>query len=416
MSEYHDDLTTELSRELRGRVDTMHGASLGLGDVQLRARSIRRRRTATAVIGAAAAVALIVPTAAVAGRNLKHDHSLPPATQSVEPSPSPTTVAADPHAALDVTGLPTGETPAGGYLYNSTLHLPDGETRPVPTTDPVVSYAVLADGAVVYLTRDDQGVTHVEVTDAHGVERGPYPATDGLSVDSNAFSAAWMGPDGHPRFWNAAFTQPGRMDAHVPGTGYQIRAMTDGDCTVPSGSGCAVLVRTTDPSTGATRDWLALWNGTVTQAAPSDRFVGLTGLGRDGEEVGLTRFSDTGSCSGVADRSGSLAWKTCNHILLTLSPRSFYVSADAPYHDGPGSTVFAAYGAANGDLVFEHRSTEATQAFVQTSTWENDSYVLANVFQGGRWSVVRFGVDGSMEVSVPPVTGDVASSPIVLPN
>jgi hypothetical protein len=409
-----DELTTDLTRELHGRVDAMHGSSLGLGDVQRKARSIRRRRTATAVVGAAAAVALIVPTAALAGHHSDRNNEPPPLTQT--PEPTQTTAPEDTRAPLDVTDLTTGDTPAGGYLFDGTVHLPDGSAMPVPTTDPVVSYAVLTDGAVVFLTRDDQGVTHVEVTDNNGVERGPYPATDGLSVDSNGVAAAWMGPDGHPRFWNPAFTRPGVMAAHVPGTGYQIRAMTDGDCTAPSESGCAVLVRTTDPATGETRDWLALWNGTVTQAAPSDQFVGLTSLGRDGAEVGLTHVSDTGSCSGVADRSGSVAWKTCDHTLLAFSPRSLYVSADAAYHDGPGSSVFAAYGAAAGDLLFEHRSTRSTQAFVQTSVWENDSYLVANVFQGGQWSVVRFGVDGSMELAVPPVKGDVASSPIVLPN
>ena len=62
------------------------------------------------------------------------------------------------------------------------------------------------------------------------------------------------------------------------------------------------------------------------------------------------------------------------------------------------------------------RSKPARQATVQTFVWEDDTHLLATVYQQGEWSVVRFGLDGSMEVAVPGVAGDIAFSPIVLPG
>ena len=86
-----NDLTTDLGRELHDRADAMLGSSLGLADVQRKARSIRRRRTAVAVGGVAAAVALIVPTAVLANHHNGRSIEPLPATQSVTPTPSPTT-------------------------------------------------------------------------------------------------------------------------------------------------------------------------------------------------------------------------------------------------------------------------------------------------------------------------------------
>ncbi len=412
-----DDLTSSLHDELRNRADAMHGSTVGLADVTGRARTIRRRRAATAVAGVVAAVVLIVPTAAVAGHELGGHRNEPlPATQDVSPTP---TAQADPRAPLEVTGLPTGAAPRVGFLRGGTLHLPGGSSVPVATADPVDRYVLLTDGTVVFLTRSDQGTTHVEVTDPQGARRGPYPAGDGLVADPSGTTAAWIGPDGHPRIWRPGATQPFRMAGHVPGDGLQVQAVTAGDCasTDPAGAGgCQVLVRTHDQATGATADWLVSSDGGVDRAAPSARFVGVTSLAGSGTEVGLTRVRQDGSsCSGIAGQSGPVAWQTCSHTLLAFSPDGSYVSADTAYHDGAGSSVLAAYGA-NGDLAFDHLSTRRAQAFVQTSVWEDDTHLLGTVFQGGRWSVVRFGVDGSMELAVPSVPGDVARSPLVLPG
>jgi len=40
--------------------------------------------------------------------------------------------------------------------------------------------------------------------------------------------------------------------------------------------------------------------------------------------------------------------------------------------------------------------------------------VLAAVFQDGKWSIVRFASDGSMEDAVPPVAGEDVENPYIL--
>src|SRR4051812_20170492 len=134
------DLTIELNRELHGRVDAMSGSSLSLGDVQRKARSIRRRRTATAVLGVAAAVGLIVPTAALATHS-GHRNEPAPANPSQTQT---TTTTADAHqpapGVLDVSDLPTGAAPAIPYLGRGSSEHP---FEPFPAA----SFTQLRDGS-----------------------------------------------------------------------------------------------------------------------------------------------------------------------------------------------------------------------------------------------------------------------------
>jgi len=130
-----DDLTTDLGRALHDHSDAMRGSSLALADVKGKARSIRRRRAATAVGGAVVAVALIVPTAAIASHQGHRTTPMPPATQSITPSPSPTASddAQPLTGVLDVSDLPTGAAPAVDYLQDGTFHVADGSTFAVGT-------------------------------------------------------------------------------------------------------------------------------------------------------------------------------------------------------------------------------------------------------------------------------------------
>ena len=154
-----DDLTTDLGRELHDRSDAMHGSSLALADVQQKARSIRRRRTATAVGGAVAAIALIVPTAALASHQGHRTSPLPPATQSVTPTPSPTATEGQqpPAGVLDVSDLPTGDR-ARGWTTSRTarFHFADGVRGEVRTRYTPAQFVELVDGARVWRTTDTE--------------------------------------------------------------------------------------------------------------------------------------------------------------------------------------------------------------------------------------------------------------------
>jgi hypothetical protein len=404
----HDELGTQLTRALTEHADVMAGSSLGLAEVRGRARSIRRRRTATAVAGVAVAVAVVIPTVtAVSHTGGKSEPG--PATDS--PSPTRTATALDERAPLDVRDLAQGKPPGVDYLTRTTVHLSDGGTGEVRTTDPVDRFAVLSDGTAVYLTRDGRGRTHIEVTDSGGVQHGPYPAEDGLAVDASRAAATWVSPDGQVHAWLATDTGPTTIATPVPGVGPQVDGMA-GRCSV--GAPCRVLVRTTDEQTGEVTDHIASSDGTVAVAAPSGRFVTVADLAGSGLITGYTRIGQSDSCSAVGSGTGPVAWETCDHSLLAFSPGATSVSADAAFRSGLGSSVFAAYDAGNGGLLFEHRSTAKAQAFVLGSVWEDDTHLLATTFQGGMWYVVRFDLNGSMELAVPATKGDDVEAPFVL--
>ncbi len=181
-----DDLTTDLGRALRDRSDAMHGTSLALADVQHKARSIRRRRTATAVGGAVAAIALIVPTAALANH---HGRSIEPRRRprrASRPPPArrPPRASQPPAGVLDVSDLPTGDAPRIDYVQDGTFHFANGDAGEVRTRYTPAQFVWLADGARVWRTTDKDGFSYVEIQDVDGTFHDPVRIGSDLSVNS----------------------------------------------------------------------------------------------------------------------------------------------------------------------------------------------------------------------------------------
>ena len=82
------------------------------------------------------------------------------------------------------------------------------------------------------------------------------------------------------------------------------------------------------------------------------------------------------------------------------------------YLDGFGqrSVVFLD---ADGTVVHQFLSKGRGATVLQTA-WEDADHVLAVLYERGRWSVVRLGVDGSAELAVGPVEGADLDRPFVL--
>ena len=134
-----------------------------------------------------------------------------------------------------------------------------------------------------------------------------------------------------------------------------------------------------------------------------------------GLTVGLTKITDSGSCSTLLGGGEFQGFKTCKHTLVSFSPDEQLLLADPAYHDGIGNGVIAMYDVA-GTRLFERHSTENALSFYPEATWEDATHVLAPVYQDGKWALVRVASDGSMEYAVPPVPGDEVRSPYVLPT
>jgi hypothetical protein len=414
MSANDDDLTTDLTRELHGRVDAMHGSSLGLGQVQLKARSIRRRRTATAVVGAAAAVALIVPTAALAGHHSGHRNEPAPAN----PSSTETTTTIDGHqpapGVLDVSDLATGDAPHMEYVTGGNLlHQIDGSTLDVGTRYPVSSFVALSDGSHLWLTTHN-GTPYVEVRDGDGTLHDPVRSGWDLSVSSSHTVGAWVRPDGQVMVWNAGATDALEYRDPVPAGSDLRMGPILGDRCGPQDY-CEVYVNVPDQQAeSGWQPWQVTVNGTEPLLDGDYRI--LADSMEAGLSIGYRKITDTGSCSILLGGGEFQGFETCKHTLVSFSPgESGLILADPAYHDGIGNGVIGMYDL-KGNLLFERHGTAKAQSFYPSAQWEDGTHVLAPVFQDGRWSIVRIGSDGSMEYAVPPVPGEDMANPYVLPT
>jgi hypothetical protein len=413
----NDDLMTDLSRTLQDQAHSMDGTSLGLADVQGRARSIRRRRTAAGVVGAVAAVALIVPTAALAVHNSDRSNEPLPATNSVSPTPSETTATDPAPGVLDVSDLPTGAGPEMDYLYDGRLYSPDGSVGDVGTRYPPHGFVELADGARVWQT-DDQGTPYVEIQDADGTFHDPVQSNWGLSVNQPHSIAAWLTPDGQVTIWEGWASEPRPLGDPVPGSDLRLGPVTGSGQAAPGQPGpdcaastCTVIVNVHGSSPN--QPWEVGESGS--QPLTDGGYLDVNDVNESGLTIGFTKITDFRTCSKLLGGGEFQGFGTCRHQLSSFSPDGRLIQALPSYFDGVGPGGIGMYDL-EGTLLFERNSNQKTQAFLSEATWEDDTHLLAPMFQDGKWAIVRVASDGSMEYAVAPVKGPYDRSPFVLPT
>jgi hypothetical protein len=410
MSNHDDDLTRTLTRELGDRAHEVDGSLLHLADVQGKARSIRRRRTAAAVAGVAAAVALIVPTVALASHSNGKPHNAPPASQGTSPTQTATDDGSQPAAGvLDVRDLPTGAAPAFDYVESGDLQFHDGGSGTVNTQYAPSLFAALDDGARVWQTISDQGDAYIEIQDADGTFHEPVRSANGLVVNDEHNAVGWVTTDGQVMVWSGRASEPRPLGDPVPG-GHDIRIATivSQDCT----EFCEVYVN--GPADGA-----QVWQPYVVtdQGTEPYRDGGLR-MVKDmsrGLTIGLSTLDDTSSCSDLYGGGEFAGFDTCKVTLESFAPDASTVLGYLPYYDGIGSTSVSMWNL-EGHKLFERSANPQHQAAVGSATWEDDTHVIAAVFQENTWSLVRIGTDGTMEYAVPPVHGSDFDNPFILPT
>src|SRR4051794_35882203 len=89
------------------------------------------------------------------------------------------------------------------------------------------------------------------------------------------------------------------------------------------------------------------------------------------------------------------------------------VLASPPYFDGLGPTSLAVWDV-TGKTLFERMSNAKHQATIGDAQWEDDSHLVASVYQEGAWSLVRIATDGTMETVVSPMPSEDYENPFVL--
>ena len=413
-----DDLTTYLGRELHGRSNAMHGSSLALADVKQKARSIRRRRAATAVGGAVAAVALIVPTAALASHHRGHStEPLPAVTQSVTPSPTPTTDGQQPPpGVLDVSDLPTGAAPQVDYLESGTFHAVDGSTYDVGTRHTPDQLVELADGSLVWHTTDRNGDAYVEIRDPDGTYHDPARISSDLSVNAAHSIVAWLTPSGQVTIWEGWASQPRPLGDPVPGNDVRIGPVTGSGDVGPGQTGpdcrqssCSVIVNVHD---GPGQPWEVSESGS--QPLRDGGYLDVNDVSQAGLTIGFTRITDYRTCSKLLGGGEFQGFATCQNQLVSFSPDGRLIHALPSNGDGIGPNGIAMYDLA-GNRLFERSATEKAQSYFLGETWEDAAHLLLPTYQDGRWAVVRIAADGSMEYAVAPAKGAYDGRPFILP-
>jgi hypothetical protein len=411
---HEDDV---LARALRGQVDGMTQAPLTFEAITGRAGIIRRRRRAAVAGGVAAAVAAIaIPTAILSGGGLARSDEPQIATnsptdsptESVTPTPAPTaTESAPPVNALtpfDLAGIPTGAGPALAYVDGRTLHRAGGSTVRLPA--PVWSLARAGDRYLALAATGTDAYSPVLLIGSDGAVADTGDATRSLAGSSSGLTAAYATADGEIRtFWSEGdLTLSSPQDTSSP----VVRAVIgEGSCAETAG-GCQVFylgargVRMIDsqgtdaPIAGKTKELSAATSTSGRWVAAVERSA-----------------SDSGSCWDVVDPD-STVWGSCDLAVSGFSPDAAYAVASDSYFDGFGPSDLAIVDASDGTVLVHLGATEQSQVTAFDPVWEDSEHVLTVVYHAGEWSVVRVGVDGSLEYAVPPVAGDDMQRPFIV--
>ena len=392
----HGTWESEMGEEFERRVRHLHETPLDLSSVKGKAKSIRLRRRAAVAGGILAAAAVIVPVAVLANAADGRADDLDPAGPSVTITDTSRPTALDP------------STPSLGFDYlevgsgNAVLHPAGGGTIELPgknyvdATDLGGQVAALRydnpNGQLVDLIEDGQVVTTYDVRSDLAI------APDGLTV-------AFITTDDELVFVN------GELGEQTLGTVDQDVTLSaiDGDGDCGTAGGCHPFLEYASFEQGQAFEI----GDESTDSAPAPGALRVNDA--EGLLVSvLTEATDTGTCGGLRDREGVGAWlfQTCDAQVLDISPTGEYVVGTDPYGDGLGPGYFSILDSTTGEEVARY---ETNPGFVYSDfTWADDTHAVAVVNDGGAWSIVALGVDGSVEELLGPVEGQEFEAPFLI--
>ena len=387
MSTHDED---RLSRGLHDRADDMSGTPVGLDDVKRTARGIRRRRRVTAALVAAAVAAIVVPVGLNAAGSTNADRPVAPATTSPSgtptragtPEPSPTLPNKEGVTPLTVRKAPAGDAAKIGYLIGSTYVAPDGTRRDLPAAyDTVAPYR----GGWLAVQRK-QGTPYVVQVDASGTVVSSQQGGDRIVVSDDGVEVSWVADgklyldttNGHSETPQSIDLPPGADASPVgfvgPGSVLARVGAPDPEYWVTDFSGHQVL------------------QGKILQVRATSMQRGLLGI-----ETSYDNNTGTSCWKVATNRGGDREPETCDWTLNTFSPNGAYVAGYPSGVDGLGSPTVALLDTGTLDLVARFDRVGKGETFVGDVAWEDDSHLLATLYEDGSWHLVRLGTDGDIQ-------------------
>lgn len=386
MSTQDHELERMLGRDLHDQVDGLTGVPFGFHDVKGRAGRIRRNRRISAAVGVAAALAVIVPMSITARGMVQLKDEIQPA--------SPDAPVEVPRTRLTLDGLDRGDAPAIEYFTPGGVVLPGEGTQPLPE-----NYQALvrseAQGGWIALGPAADEVLYLS---------GDFEPQGG-SASGNGFATT---PQGDYVAWTVP--EPVAQTLGVHSTTHPDQAMFWDFPELPVVEPVGILgsdsvVYETRTPRGVATVGLAYPDGTTTElpylgAVAADPINGLISVQTEVRE-------NTGCFAVVEAATLQAAWDTCDYKLGTFSPDGRYVMATAAESDAAGPSMLYVLDARTGALVAEFSSQGQMLVNLIGPAWESASSIIASASEGNTQTLIRMGVDGTLEEVADPVAGSV---------
>lgn len=388
MNSRNDELETLLVAGLRDHAGDVDSTWVDFPDVRGRAISIRRRRRVVAGVGVAAALALFAPLAVSVSGVLQSDREVLPA-----PPVSPEVIA---RTTLTLDGLERGDDPAIEYFTADGVVLPDRGLRALDSSLQALVPSEVDGGWLAVGPAADEVLELSE----DFVETGTLALSGGLVAHPERSLVAWTTPtsDGQTLVLHST-TDPG-VD-----TEWDFPRTPQVEAVGFTGVG-SLLFQTLGPD-GSHEIGVASEDGT-TRMLGGDHVKAISADPTSGRIAVQTESrADLSSCSAVLDPTGTtIEWETCDYLLGAFSPDGRHVIASDPVQSGLGVSSLSVLDSSTGRPVASFEQPRRGQLMLVGVAWESDTTLVAAALEGTTTTLLRLGVDGTLEETVEPIEGD----------
>jgi hypothetical protein len=315
------------------------------------------------------------------------------------------------------TGLGTGARPRIAFARatqpeflggNFRLHRPDGTS---------LRLGFLALGRWSTMGRGAFGIATTEVgpqlqrIDANGtIVRTRFLTHFGLAISPDHSIVSWLDDQARPHDLEGGgsreLTLPRVPKGDSVGAVWGAKTCKEQS---PEGGGCTVFVN-------AARNngvFVSTSHGIVDEAGP---MLHVTDVDQAGRVTGLvSRATGTDpSCWGVFTPRGHRAWRTCTYQLDSFSTDGRRVLGERRQTRWDSVRRFAIL-RHDGSVARAFTFDAGRRRSLNRLTWEDSRHLLGVLHAGDSWSIVRIGVDGTVEYAVPPTPAVNEFTPFSLP-
>lgn len=409
-----NDITQQLGDELRRRADhgsDATGTPISLDRVRGRAHGIQRRRRITGAVAVAASVAILVPTAMLAGSALdRSDEGRDPATPTETPTPQ------QHHRVALSPSLPEGAAPKVPWIEGTTLHVPG-------STDITLNRAYgdlirIGDRWVASTSTDGGESSPTTILAADGSVEQEFDTQSGVVVSSDRTVAAWVTMDGEITLMDEDGISPVHQITGERFIGV-LGVQGSGPCTGSGSDGCSIYFSEQILPSYEDLPLQVVSNDGGRETAPGD-FTGIWAVSSDGliagdlHEQGIDPARR--ACDAVYDaEAGRRLWRTCrsNLLLASFSPDADLVTSRI--EDKLGSeTALRVHDARTGRALL---TAKLPRGNIVATTWEDDSHLLVHMVRPSgiegpiTHDLYRVSLDGKAELVMSGDTTDPMGSP-----